>query len=85
VKTYTIRTLHFHHIETLQSDYERWTAHSIAGKFRIEREGKEWAWLAPGKEWATCKNLAQGTALANEALTTILEADTLSTVNDGTA
>lgn len=85
MKTYTIRSLHFHPIEPTYPEYERWTARSIAGKFRIEREGKEWAWQPPGGNWSTCKNLAQGTALANEALTTMLEADTLSTVNDGTA
>jgi hypothetical protein len=84
VKTYTIRPLTFHPVNPgINPDYERWTAHSILGKFRIEREGKEWAWLAPGRDWAVCKDLRQGILLANESLMMTLESDTLSEVPDG--
>lgn len=86
MKTYTIRPLTFHPVNPgINPDYERWTAYSIIGKFRIEREGKEWAWATPDGNWLVCKDLSQGIRLANESLVMTLETDTLSGVADGTS
>lgn len=86
MKTYTINPLQFHPVNPgLDPDYELWSAQTIIGKYKIERECKEWHILDPiNKVWLTVKDLKQGIERANNLFHAALERDTLSELDNDT-